>query len=342
MSDLAGGLAATANAAPAAAESAPAPSTPSSQPASSPSLTEAFQQFGVGEEASAAPETPVVDAPAPATEEPPPVEPVAEETAGPIPFERHKAVLESTRKKAAEEAVQQFQQKYGGAISWQEQFNADPIGTFMRLGQELQAHPDLSQQLRSEAGRLLAAQRRPQQQAAPEPQAEPEPAPDLVGRDANGQEVRFYSAEQQAKREAWREQQWERRSAERYAPLMELQKQYAAMQEAKKQTADYVERNRPLAEELREMPGFADHRADIEKRQQELMQTVAQADPLRMWFRAYREVVPAKLQAQQQQQLVATALNKSAGRDSNPGAVVASPPPASRDLRELFAQQGLR
>lgn len=297
----------------------------------------------MGEEASAAPDPPTVDAPAPAIEEPPQEAPAAEDVAGPIPFERHKAVLESTRKKAAEEAVQQFQQQYRDAITFAQQFEADPVGTFMSLGQQLQNHPELNQRLRSEAGRLLAAQRqRAPQEAAPQAQTDPEPQPDLVGRDANGQEVAFYSAEQLAKHSAWRESQFEKKFSERFAPLNDLQQQVARVRETQQKTQQYVQQHTPLANELREMPGFKEHVKDIQAKQEELFRASPTSDPLQLWFRAYREVVPAKLQAQQQQQLVATALNKSAGRDSNPAAVVASPPPTSRDLRELFAQQGLR
>jgi hypothetical protein len=340
MSDLAGGLASSANAAP-AAPAAPAPSAPASQPASSaPSLSEAFQQFGVGEESGAASEQPTVESPAPAIVEPPTAEPSAEELAGPIPFERHKAVLESTRKKAAEESVQQFREQYRDALSFAEAFEANPIETAMHLMNQLQTHPEHGKVLRSHVARLLA--QRQQQAPAAAPAAEPEPQADVLFNYSDGTQGRTYSDEQLRKWQQWNATQQEQRIAKQFEPLRQLQEQVTRQREQQKQTSEYVQKNTPLANELREMPGFKEHVQEIQAKQAELFQQTPNADPLHLWFRAYREIVPAKLQAQQQQQLVTSALNKSAGRDSNPASVVSSPPPTSRDLRELMAQMGLR
>jgi hypothetical protein len=345
MSELSGGLASTANATPAAPSAPSTPSAPASQPASSSiSLSDAFQQAGVGEEAaSAATEIqPEATAPAPATVEPPAPDPSAEvEAAGPIPLDRHKAVLESTRKKAAEEAIAQFQQQHGEAITFATAFNADPVGTAVHLIQQLQAHPEYGQALRSHAGRMLAAQR--QRQPQPQAQAEPEPAPDLIGRDANGQEVSFYSAQQAAKRDAWREKQFEQRFAERFAPLNELQQQVQQFRQREQETQDYLKRSSPLVEELKEMPGFNDYKQEIGARQAELFKQSPNTDPVKLWFRAYREIVPGKLQHKQTQELATSALAKAAGRDANPAVVNGSAPPGpGAPFRDHLAALGLR
>jgi hypothetical protein len=337
MSDLAGGLASTANAAPAAP--APAPSAPASPSASSaPSLSEAFQQFGVGEESGAAPEQPTVESPAPAIVEPPTAEPSAEEAAGPIPFERHKAVLESTRKKAAEEATRELREQYRDALSFAEAFEANPIETAFHLMNQLQTHPEHGKALRSRIASMLAQR---QQQAPAAPAVEPEPQADVLFNYSDGTQGRTYSDEQLRKWQQWNATQQEQRIAKQFEPLRQLQEQVTRQREQQKQTSEYVQKNTPLANELREMPGFKEHVQEIQAKQAELFKATPQADPLHLWFRAYREIVPAKLQAQQQQQLVTSALNKSAGRDSNPAAVVASPPSVPKSIREAMAQQGL-
>ena len=338
MSELASGLASTANAAPAAAESAPAPSS-STPAASGPiSLSDAFAQFDVGKEESTpvTPETPVPSGEAPTIAEPPQDQAQAGETKpGPIPFDVHKTALENARKKASEE----FSQQYAEAMQFAQSFNADPIGTFMHLGQQLQNHPEFGQALRSTAGRMLAAQRQRQPQ---QPAAEPEPTPDVIFRYSDGTEGRTFSAEQLAKRDAWREKQTEQRLLDRFAPLSKLQEQWQHAQKLEQQTHEYVQRQAPLAEELQAMPGFKEHLSDIKAKQTELMHSVPNADPMRMWFRAYREVVPAKLQQQQQDQLASSAMQKAAGRDANPGTVVGSSPAAPRSMQEALAQVGLR
>lgn len=344
MSDLAGGLAQAANTAPSAPAASPAPETPStpSQPASSTAPVSLADHFRQIEETppSDAPPTPEAPAPAPATEEPPKVDATAEETAGPIPFERHKAVLESTRKKAAEEAVQQFQQQYGEAIQFATAFNADPVATAVGLMDRLQTHPEYGPQLKSYAARVLS-QRRQQQ-----PPADPEPQADVVFKYEDGSEGRTFSDAQLRKWQEWNTKQMRQQLTQELAPVMQIAQREKAEQAKQQYVAQVTDSYRPFAEEIMAMPGFAEHRDEILTRQRELFDQSSRSgqavDPMQLVLRAYREIVPAKLQQQQQQQLVTSAMAKAAGRDANPAAVVASPPPTPKSLTDAFAQVGLR
>lgn len=343
MSDLAGGLASAANAAPAAPASTPepsAPSTPATPAASSPapvSLADHFREIE-SEPASAAPQEPAIEQPAPATVEPTPVDVSAEKKPGEPPQERWPAILENARKKANEEALTQFQQQYGGDVQFSQRFKSDPIGTITQLVGELQQHPEYGPQLRSHAAKVLG------QRA---PKVEPEPQPDLVGRDANGQEVTFYSAEQNRKWQQWQSNQMRQQLTQEFAPVMEVARERQQEREKREYVAQATEAYRPAVEEVMEMPGFKEHRAEIVDRQKQLFDEAVKAgqkniDPMRYVLRAYREIVPAKLQQQQQQQLATSALAKAAGRDANPASVVASPPSPPKSLTDAFSQVGLR
>ena len=335
MSELASGLASTANAAP--ADSAPAPTPePSSTPAA-PSAPQSFADHLRAMEADPAPpETPTPPAPvgdAPTIAEPQKVEaPTGDAPKGPIPFDVHHTALKNAREKAAQE----FQQQYGDAIQFATAFNADPVATVVHMVQQLQSHPEYGQALRSHAGRMLAAQRQQQR-----PQPEPEPEPDVVFRYADGTEGRTYSAEQLVKRDAWREKQIEQRIAERFAPLNDLQQKFTQAREIETKTKEYVQRNAPFAEQLKAMPGFSEHVQEIQAKQVELFRASPTSDPMALWFQAYREIVPAKLQQKQQAELATTALAKAAGRDANPAAVSPNPSPVPKSIHEAFAQLGL-
>jgi hypothetical protein len=338
MSDLAGGLASTANATPAAAPAPAEVSAPASQPASSPTPVSLVDHLRQAEEpASDAPPTPEAQAPAPAIAEQPQVEAVAEKPSEP-PQHRWADILENARKKAAEEAVAQFQQQYrGGELQIAERFKADPVGFITQAVAELQAHPQFGPQLRSHAARTLAQRG---------PKAEPEPQPDLVGKDASGQEVSFFSAEQARKWQQWQSNQMRQQLMQEFAPVMDIAKEREAEKAQTQYVAQAMDAYRPAIEEVMEMPGFKEHRVEIVKRQQELFDEAIkagqQADPMRLVLKAYREIVPGKLQQQQTAQLASSALAKAAGRDANPAAVVSSPPPAPKSMLEAFQQVGLR
>ena len=354
MSELASGIASTANATPSPApsteSSAPAisaPATPASPTPAFNSLSDAFKHMKVDEAPAedAAPVEPIGDQPAPATVEPPKDQQVAEP--GEPPKERWADILESQRQKSEtkgrEAALAEITQQLAPIKAVLPVANAIAqdvqTGTLDGLNQllsEYAQHPQLGPQLRSMFGRALAQMRGQQPSQQPEAMAEPEP--DLQLQDG----TTVYSAAQLAKREAWMRAQLKQEIGKEFAPIRELQQRYEQAQRMERGTQEYVQRVGPLAEELQAMPGFSEHRSEIAEKQAALWKQSPQADPIQLWFRAYREVVPAKLQAKQTEQLTASALAASAGRSANPAAVTPNPPSSPRSLAEAFAQQGLR
>jgi hypothetical protein len=168
-----------------------------------------------------------------------------------------------------------------------------------------------------------------------------EPEADLET--ADGQLL--YSAPQLAKREAWTAAKLRRELTQELAPAMEVARERQADRDQRQYVTQAVESYRPMVTELQAMPGFAEHKAEILQRQQALFDTAVKArqpvDPLTLAVRAYREIVPAKLQALRDQQLTASAVAKAAGRDANPAAVHASPPPSPKTMADALKQFGV-
>lgn len=178
--------------------------TPSAAPATSgatsgetrpASFEEAFAR-----DASASPaETPATpssstDQPAPATVAPETPTPAVTPTPGPIPYERHKSVLDNAyaeRDQARQEALAlraQFDSPEGQRLrQWGQAYTQDPAAWFRQTVAELSAaHPDLVGQIRSDAARLLGSRQ----------QAETSLEPDIPVYDESGREVnRTFSAE---------------------------------------------------------------------------------------------------------------------------------------------------
>lgn len=190
------------------------------------------------------PDSPVTDTPPASATETPATE--ATETGQPQqgepPQERWADILANTRAKEREAALSEWRQKHG----WAEQVNpqefqqvaemakrasADPIGYLTDFIKELQGSPEHAAQLRSLAARALA-----QRSGAP---AEQEPQPDLPIQLEDGRVVHLYSAEQQAKREAFLQQRWLQSVEQKLQPL---QQSYEQQQEAAKAYAAQQDR----------------------------------------------------------------------------------------------------
>ena len=190
---------------------------------------------------------------------PAPAEPGHEEAApkppsNAIPLDRHQAVIENTRTKTREEVLSQYGgatpeqvQQYAGVLQTMAQ---DPIGFVRQFLSELSAHPDYGQEIRSLAARTM---RTPSAQVADEP-----PPPDI---EVNGHQ--WYSAEQQAKRDAWVRQSIKRELQDELkqslAPVEELKRERE--QVAIRQRADQVSGS--LYEQAKAWPGFTAHEAAI-------------------------------------------------------------------------------
>jgi len=172
-------------------------------------------------------------APAAAGEAPPPVR-------GPIPYDRHQAVITNARREAREEAEKELKAKLG----WAERFNPQEAEQGTALVRWLQADPE-------GAISFLQRQRQGQQPAAP---AAPQmPEPDVVLGDGS----KFYSADGAQKLLEWRDQQLEARINGRYGPML----QEAAM--AKLQAQATTEATGLLQHYRANFPKFKELEKDI-------------------------------------------------------------------------------
>ncbi len=194
----------------------------------------------------------------PQSPEPPP---------GPLPYERHKAILD---KAYAERDTLKAQME---ALSWAQQVPADvaprlvemarrvqgdPVGFLVELATEVQNDPRHAAALRSHAAKVLG-QRASAPQQAP---ADEEPGPDIV---VDGH--KWYSGEQQAKREAWltRKLVSELGSVidERVAPVATLAQRVADAERQQETTKAANAFAATEFEKVSKLPGFLEHRQAI-------------------------------------------------------------------------------
>lgn len=207
-------------------------------------------------ESSATPDVPAVVETAPLPSD----TGVVEKAPGPIPFERHKAVLEETRAKYA------WTEKYGAPETIQQRLavtdwaERDPVG-FLRTYAANQGI-DLQQLL-------------PQAPAAPPAREEP-PPPDILLE--NGQTT--YSHEQLQKLLAFQQQQMEQRFSSELAPI----KQERAVSQLQQQAFSHAKQQLAQAAHW---PAFKEHEADLK--------AFLKAHPAATLNDAYISVVPAKL-----------------------------------------------
>jgi len=189
--------------------------------------------------------------------------------AGPIPVDRHKAILENTRTRAREEAQQHLQSQYGWALQvgpqnfqqitqLAQQWATDPVAFVLGALDDLQNSPQYAPTLRSHVAKILATRPNGNGKAAPE--QEPEPQPDIV---VDG--YAWYSAQGQAKRDRWLANQLLTQVRQEFAPLredIEVRQQrdtiIAATQAANRFATDTLT-------EMNRLPHFKEQKAEIEK-----------------------------------------------------------------------------
>jgi hypothetical protein len=238
-----------------------------------PSLT-----WGPVNEAVAAPpatetstEPPVSDPPPAAATLPPEATPKVGEapsTDGPIPFERHKAILEAQRAEAdqkwqrvawADTLIQsgKTQQQVQEALQLFDGIDQDPAGFLERFYHTLQSHPQLAPQVRSWAGKVLGGGRRPID--AVDLVNDPEPQPDF--QDEKG--TPLFSAPQLAKWQTWRERQFETKLNERINPLLQRDEQARRQEQTQAEFQRTYDTLSKQLEDFRSKPHFTEHEADI-------------------------------------------------------------------------------
>jgi hypothetical protein len=190
----------------------------------------------------------------------------AEPPPGPIPFDRHKAVLEKTR------ADHQVEME---SVAWAKQvppevgqsfveaalrYDGDPVGFVVEMASRLQNDPRHAASLKSHAARLLA-QRSPAQ-APPVVDDEAMPPADIM---VDGH--RWYSEAQQAKRDEWVARKLAAQLGgvvdERVGPLAALAQRVAdaeAGQKAEKAAKTWANTE---FEKVSKLPGFIENRKAI-------------------------------------------------------------------------------
>lgn len=309
-----------------------APSTPDTS-TQAPSWDDAFAAQGLTGSPDPDSDAPSPTAPAPATVEPvaaaPEPVPAAPDAKGPIPFERHEAILANTRKRAAEEVVGQVQQHYGSAIEFQTKFRTDPTGTLTQLINEAVADPDMGPQIVAHLARTLG-QRRTQTE---------EPQPDL--QTADGDLV--YSAGQLQKREQWLRRQMAEEVNQRLAPIEQERQAQAQQKQAEQQAQQTRQVVSSRLGEFSKRPGFKGNEQVIAERQQQYVDS-----GLDTWSAlglayvdVYNEKELPRVQAESQNKLVQTAFAKSQASASNPGQVAPSTLPRPKSWDDAFSAVGL-
>lgn len=190
---------------------------------------------------------------------------------GPIPLDRHKAILEGERKKLADAEAKwqrvawaeelassgKTPEQIREALSLYDGIDADPATFLERFYDSLHTHPQFALQVRSWAAKVLAGGRKPVE--AVDPHADPEPGPDF--QDEKG--TPFFSAPQLQKWHQWQQRQQEARINERIAPLIRDREQ---AQEQERLRIAYTEVENQVKSDLeafRQQPYFKEHEADI-------------------------------------------------------------------------------
>lgn len=279
--------------------------------------------------------TPAGEPPAPATaappQTPPPVETVpTADPKGPIPFDRHESILKNARAKTEAEVSQRFQQQYAPHVELGQRIQADAIGTVVGLVEGLANHPDYGPQMISALARTLGSRRGQPSHASEEPQADLQTADGTL----------VYSAPQQAKREAWLRQQWLGEVDERLQPLQQREQTHQAQEKARVARQGAHDAMSKVVAPYLQIPEFVEHRPAITAKWQALVADGADAvNALGLAFTSVlRETVLPSRTAHSQQQLTATAVQKSLGSTSGPGAAPAAPAGRPKSFEEGFSR----
>jgi hypothetical protein len=192
-------------------------------------------------------------------------------SAGPLPYERHKAILENTRTKARDEAQQAIQQQYGWALQvGPEHFQAitnlarqwaqDPVSFVLGALDDLTGSPEYAPQLRSHVAKILAT--RPQNGGNGQTHApvQEEPQPDIV---VDG--YSWYSAQKLAERDRWLSNQLLTQVRQELQPLqqdMQSRQERETIQAATQAANTFA---KDTLAQMTRLPYFAEQKAEIEK-----------------------------------------------------------------------------
>lgn len=260
--------------------------------------------------------------------------------AGEPPKERWADILTNARTKAAEEALaplawaqginpQEFsqiqtlaRQLYGGG---------NPVEGLQTLIAELRKDPQVEAQIRSFAAKTLAQRSQPA-----EPQ---EPQPDLPIQLEDGRVVHLYSAEQQAKREAFLQRQWLASVQQELQPLKQAheQTQQQAAAVARQQQVDTFVST--TFADVQTWPGMQDKAALAAVAKELSNARIDESDPREVSLAlnaAYRKVVLPTLSQRTEASLLDSLQRKAAASTGvNPGSAAATTSKPIRSFSDL-------
>jgi hypothetical protein len=222
---------------------------------------------------------------------------VGGESRGPIPYDRHEAILRAERdkRKNLEWAANVNPDRYRQMSEWFEAADRNPVEFHKRFEAALKQHPTW--------GQYLQQPQQPQQAAA-------EPEPDLVAE--NGQPV--YSAPQLRKWQEWNHAKDQADLQKLISPLLQKEQQSQMETQAK----DFAKR---WIDELSGLEGFDTLRADIAKRLKE----DRRLSPLTAYKRAYAEVYKPQQAQASRDTLLAEMNQRATANTGNPNAAAATP-----------------
>ena len=251
----------------------------------------------------------------------------------------------NTRLKTAESWKQQHawaetipQGELQKAIELARRASADPVGYLQDLIAEVQAHPQHGQALKSLAARALAARSAP---------AETDPQPDLPIQLDDGRVVHLYSAEQQAKREAYLEKRWLAAVDEKYRPVVQTHEAIAKRHQAEIDKAEGDTFATEFTGELTTLfPAFKAHKDQVGQEVVRMLAAYAN-DPRvndrsfleALTLRAAQKVLGPLQQATAESSVLDTLQRKAAASSSvNPGSAAPSSPRSPKGFHDPALQ----
>lgn len=231
----------------------------------------------------------------------PPADAKPRDSAGPIPFDRHQAILtaERERREALETQLSwasellkagKTPEQVQRALAIESGLSGNSVGFIEQLLTEAAAHPGLAGQVRSVAARILGTGRATQVEAPA--QEDIEPKPDRYLDHPDGTRDWFRSAENLQAWEAWRSRALRREFEERLKPFEEVRQDLESRRQREASEAQYREEYQrhydegaKLLDELKKEPYFND---DFQKSMREYVAANKGASIKDAWLHVLR------------------------------------------------------
>ncbi len=247
---------------------------------------------------------------------------------GPIPFERHKAILDEARAEADRKWSRvSWAEEYATAgatpeeirEAWQLRREAfqNPDKFIPQLLNQAKSDPRLAQVVRSWAAEILGTTTGNGHKAGPDDETEPQA--DYYTQAADGTKTPFMSAAQHQKWAEW----WSRKQDAKLQPLLNKEQereQQAVKQENERKALGIATRE---VTELRKNPLFVKHEADVTA----LLKAHDYRMPLhRAWLQVLETKILPNLSQTERAKTVAELKTQAAASGIKPGAATASTP----------------